>query len=57
MTDSANGLLEVDGLRIEFRSGRETVYAVNGAGFQVAHDAETNFPIFHPRTAGGEVLQ
>ena len=36
MTDSANGLLEVDGLRIEFRSGRETVYAVNGAGFQVA---------------------
>jgi oligopeptide/dipeptide ABC transporter ATP-binding protein len=29
-------LLEVDGLRVEFRSGRETVHAVNGAGFRVA---------------------
>jgi oligopeptide transport system ATP-binding protein len=36
MTDGASPLLEVDDLRIEFRSGRETVYAVNGAGFRVA---------------------
>ena len=36
MTNGANGLLEVSDLRIEFRSGRETVYAVNGAGIRVA---------------------
>ena len=33
------------------------VAGLKGAGFQVAHDPETNFPIFHPKTAGGEVLQ
>jgi oligopeptide/dipeptide ABC transporter ATP-binding protein len=36
MTDRNAPLLEVDNLRVEFRSGRETVYAVNGAGFRVA---------------------
>jgi len=36
MTESVSPLLDVDGLTIEFRSGRETVYAVNGAGFSVA---------------------
>lgn len=36
MTDRNRPLLEVEDLRIEFRSGRETVYAVNGAGFCVA---------------------
>jgi len=36
MTDAAAPLLEVDGLRIVFRSGRETVHAVNGARFDVA---------------------
>jgi oligopeptide transport system ATP-binding protein len=35
MPDGATPLLEVADLRIEFRSGRETVYAVNGAGFSV----------------------
>ena len=36
MTDAAAPLLEVDGLRIVFRGGRETVHAVNGARFDVA---------------------
>jgi oligopeptide transport system ATP-binding protein len=36
MPDGGAPLLEVADLRIEFRSGRETVYAVNGAGFSVA---------------------
>ena len=36
MTDGAAALLEVTGLRVEFRTGRETVHAVNGAGFRVA---------------------
>ena len=36
MDNSAAPLLEVDDLRIEFRGGRETVRAVNGARFQVA---------------------
>src|SRR3546814_278344 len=35
MPDNAAPLLEVADLKIEFRSGRETVYAVNGAGFSV----------------------
>jgi len=35
MPDGGSPLLEVVDLRIEFRSGRETVYAVNGAGFSV----------------------
>ncbi len=33
------------------------VAGLKDAGFQVAHDPETNFPIFHPKTADGEVLQ
>jgi len=36
MTDNRAPLLAVEDLRVEFRSGRETVYAVNGAGFRVA---------------------
>jgi oligopeptide transport system ATP-binding protein len=36
MPDGGAPLLEVADLRIEFRSGRETDYAVNGAGFSVA---------------------
>jgi len=36
MTDNRPPLLEVEDLRVEFRSGRETVYAVNGVGFRVA---------------------
>ena len=35
MAGNAAPLLEVEDLKIEFRSGRETVYAVNGAGFSV----------------------
>lgn len=34
MTDAA--LLDIDGLKIEFRGSRETVHAVNGVRFQVA---------------------
>jgi len=36
MTDNRSPLLVVDDLHVEFRSGRETVHAVNGAGFRVA---------------------
>jgi oligopeptide transport system ATP-binding protein len=35
MADARRPLLEVSGLKIEFRSGRETVYAVNGVDFSV----------------------
>jgi len=35
MTDRKQALLEVNDLRVEFRSGRETVRAVNGASFAV----------------------
>lgn len=31
--------------------------ALEGAAFKVARDPETNFPIFHPATAAGDVLQ
>ena len=31
--------------------------SLQGAAFQVAQDPETNFPIFHPATADGGVLQ
>lgn len=31
--------------------------ALEGAAFKVTHDPETNFPIFHPTTAAGEILQ
>ena len=36
MTDAAAPLLDVTDLRVEFRTGREIVRAVNGAGFRVA---------------------
>ena len=35
MIDAGTPLLEVTDLKIEFRSGRETVYAVNGASFSI----------------------
>ncbi len=36
VTDAGAPLLEVTDLRVEFRTGREIVHAVNGAGFRVA---------------------
>ena len=35
MSSGSSPLLEVDDLRVEFRGGRETVHAVNGASFTV----------------------
>jgi oligopeptide/dipeptide ABC transporter ATP-binding protein len=41
MPDTESPLLEVTDLRVEFRSGRETVHAVNGASFSVLRGETT----------------
>ncbi len=41
---------------LDDRGAVALVFALTDGGFKVAYDSETNYPIFHPQTATGEVL-